>query len=81
VSYNYKLLPTTREDDWYHYAGNLSNVKSLRTVEQEEARQIYDVLKNSKATPIYFKLGKCLDKSLLIEYIYLLTHGEMLSES
>jgi len=89
VSYHYKLLLTTREDDWYHYSGNLSNVKSLQTVkltlEQEEARQIYYVLK--KAQKLHLSISnwenfwlKVADRSLLIEYIYLLTHGEMLSE-
>ena len=32
VSYNYKLLITTREDDWYNYSGDLSNVKSLQVI-------------------------------------------------
>ena len=32
VSYNYKLLITTREDDWYSYSGDLSNVKSLQVI-------------------------------------------------
>ncbi|SMB88823.1 hypothetical protein SAMN00017405_0535 [Desulfonispora thiosulfatigenes DSM 11270] len=89
ITYNYKLLLTSREDDWYRYSGNLSNVKSLRTVEIS--------LNNQEAEDIFFQLKKrnllhdtvsdwrgswkrIEEKRLLIEYVYLLTHGEMISE-
>lgn len=89
VTYHYKLLITTREDDWYSHGGNLSNVRSLQIIKpalnEEEAQNIYDVL--SGAQKIHSSIScwqkswsKVSDKKLLIEYVYLLTHGEMLSE-
>lgn len=89
VSYHYKLLLTTREDDWYSYSGDLSNVKALQVVklalDEEEAQRIYEALgKAQKLHPTISdwrkSWSKVADKQLLIEYIYLLTHGEMLSE-
>lgn len=89
ITYNYKLLLTSREDDWYSYSGNLSNVKSLRTIEislnEQEAEGIFVQLKNRNLLhdtiadwkPSWKKIE---DKRLLIEYVYLLTHGEMISE-
>lgn len=85
----YKILITTREDDWYNYSGDLSNIKSLRIVklalDQEEAKQIYDTLKTAQKlhpsiTDWQKPWLKVADRELLIEYVYLLTHGEMLSE-
>ena len=89
VSYHYKLLLTTREDDWYSYGGDLSNVRAVQTVklalEEIEAQEVFEVLK--KAHKLHPAISdwrkawaKVADKRLLIEYIYLLTHGEMLSE-
>lgn len=89
VSYHYKLLLTTREDDWYSYSGDLSNVRALQvvklTLNEEEARSIYEVL--SKAQKLHPSISDwrkswsaVANKKLLIEYIYLLTHGEMLSD-
>ncbi len=89
ITYNYKLLLTSREDDWYSYSGNLSNVKSLRTVElslnDQEAEGIFVQLKNRDLlhdTIVEWKHSweKVETKRLLIEYVYLLTHGEMISE-
>ncbi len=89
VSYHYKLLLTTREDDWYNYSGNLSNVRLLQIVKlslnEQEAKSICDVL--CKAQKLHHSIldwrkawSKVADKRLLIEYVYLLTHGEMISE-
>lgn len=89
VSYHYKLLLTTREDDWYRYGGDLSNVKSIQVIklalEEKEAEEIFEVLKKAnKLHPSMSNWRKAwsivAEKKLLIEYIYLLTHGEMLSE-
>lgn len=89
VSYNYKLLLTTREDDWYRYAGDLSNVRSLKVVtlslKENEAKEIYGQLKNKKklhSSIIDWKKSweKVAERKLLIEYVYLLTHGEMISD-
>lgn len=89
VSYHYKLLLTTREDDWYNYSGDLSNVRSLRVIKlslnEQEAKSIYETL--HKAEKLHYSItdwrkswAKVEDKKLLIEYMYLLTHGEMISE-
>lgn len=89
VSYHYKLLLTAREDDWYSYGGDLSNVRAVKTIkltlQEIEAQEIFEVLK--KADKLHSSISdwrkawaKVADKKLLIEYIYLLTHGEMLSE-
>lgn len=89
VSYNYKLLITTREDDWYSYSGDLSNVKSLQVIKlslnEKEAQEIFQLLKKNNKLHSSIKDWKksfriIEEKKLLIEYIYLLTHGEMLSE-
>lgn len=89
VSYNFKLLLTTREDDWYSYSGNLSNVKALQIVKlslnEQEAKSIFEVLQKAKKlhkSISYWRncWKKVADKKLLIEYVYLLTHGEMISE-
>lgn len=89
VSYHYKLLLTTREDDWYRYGGDLSNVRAVQTIKlalkEIEAQEIFEVLK--KANKLHSSISDwrkawaiVAEKKLLIEYIYLLTHGEMLSE-
>ena len=89
VMYHYKLLITTREDDWYYYSGDLSNIKALNIVKlilnEEEAQGIFEGLYkaqklHSTVTDWRKSWVKVADKKLLIEYIYLLTHGEMLSE-
>lgn len=89
VSYHYKLLLTTREDDWYNYSGNLSNVRALQIVKlslnEQEAKGIFEVLQKSQKlhqsiTDWRNSWAKVSDKKLLIEFVYLLTHGEMISE-
>lgn len=86
---NYKMIITTREDDWYNYGGDLSNIKSLKVIKpilsEDEAKEIYTKLR--KQGNLHFSIRdwrkefrKVEKKKLLIEYIYLLTHGEMLSE-
>ncbi len=32
VKYNYKILITSRENDWYNYAGDLSNIHSMNII-------------------------------------------------
>lgn len=87
--YQYKIIITTREDDWYRYSGDLSNIKLLNIVDlslsPEEAHSIYNVL--DKNNMLHESIVNWEDsykiienKKLLIEYIYLLTHGEMLSQ-
>ena len=88
VAYHYRLVITTREDDWYNYSGDLSSVKSLQVVKlflgEEEAQDIFKVLgqagKLHHSIIDWRKSFRIVEKKkLLIEYIYLLTHGEMLS--
>ncbi len=89
VIYHYKLLLTVREDDWYSYAGDLSNIKLLHivkpTLNEREAQSIFEALQRvNKIHPSIYDWRKSwvkvANRKLLIEYIYLLTHGEMLSE-
>lgn len=89
VNYNYKILVTSREDDWYNFGGDLSNIKSLNVInlslKEKEAKEIYLILeKNNKlhesVTNWEESYRAISDRGLLIEYIYLLTHGQMLSE-
>ena len=86
---HYKLLITTRENDWYNYSGDLSNIQSLKIIkpllEENEAAEIFNAFKESKQlhpgiTSWQQAWNKVADRQLLIEYVFLLTHGEMLSE-
>lgn len=89
VTYHYKLLVTSRENDWYNYGGDISNLHHLNiikpTLSEKEAESIYNALK--KAEKIHEDIvdwkkawSKIEDRQLLIEYVYLLTHGEMIAE-
>lgn len=89
VTYHYKLLVTSRENDWYNYGGDISNLHHLNiikpTLSEKEAESIYNALK--KAEKIHEDIvdwkkawSKIADRQLLIEYVYLLTHGEMIAE-
>ncbi|WP_196592632.1 P-loop NTPase [Pectinatus sottacetonis] len=87
--YHYKILITSRENDWYDYAGDLSKIHSLNVINinlcENEAKEIYENLKEAnKLHPsiIDWKNSwyKVSERQLLIEYVYLLTHGIMISE-
>lgn len=89
VTYHYKLLITSRENDWYNYGGDISNLQHLQiikpTLSEKEAENIYNALK--KAEKLHEDItdwkkawSKIADRQLLIEYVYLLTHGEMITE-
>lgn len=89
LHYHYKLLITSREIDWYNYGGDLSNIQSLKVIKpvlnEEEAKEIFNVFRNAgqlhpSITSWQSVWNKIEERQLLIEYIYLLTHGEMLSE-
>lgn len=88
-NHQYKIIITTREDDWYRYSGDLSNIKLLNIIDlylsSEEAYNIYNVL--DKNNMLHESIKNWEDsyriienRKLLIEYVYLLTHGEMLSQ-
>lgn len=89
ASRNCKIIVTSREDDWYNYGGDVSNIRSMNIIKpmllKEEAVNIFNNLK--KLGYIHFRIKnwesaweKIADKKLLIEYVYLLTHGEMIAE-
>lgn len=89
IGTNYKVLITSREEDWFHYAGDQSAIKSLKLIEvflnQEEARNIYKSLRrNQRIHPSITNWESSWEQiqstGLLIEYVYLLTQGEMLSK-
>lgn len=89
VTYHYKILVTSRENDWYNYSGDISNLHSLKIVKpvltEKEAEAIFCSLKKANKlnkTIIDWKKSwnKIADRQLLIEYVYLLTHGEMIAE-
>ena len=86
---HYKLLITSREIDWYNYSGDLSNIQSLKVIkpalEEKEAIEIFNLFREAKQlhpsiTSWQRAWNKIAERQLLIEYVYLLTHGEMLSE-
>lgn len=86
---NYKLLITSREIDWYNYRGDLSNVQSINIIrpvlEERDAIEIFNLFKAAKhlhpsVTSWQKAWNQIAERQLLIEYVYLLTHGEMLSE-
>ena len=89
VMQNYKLIVTSRENDWYNYSGDLSNLRALNIVQpvlmEEEAIQIFRMLQNTgylhpEITAWKKAWAKVADRKLLIEYVYLLTHGVMIEE-
>lgn len=86
---HYRVVITTRESDWFNYGGDLSEIKSINIIKpslgEKEAKQIYDLLKkrnrlHSSVEDWRTEWNKISGKQLLIEYVYLLTHGAMLSE-
>ena len=86
---HYKVIITTREIDWYNYSGDLSSVQSVKIIkpclEEKDAIEIFNLFK--EANHLHPEISswqqawrKVSGRNLLIEYVYLLTHGEMLSE-
>lgn len=89
IGLNYSILVTTREDDWYTYAGDQSNLYRLKIIDlfmdADEAKRIYDNLKmknriHESIENWQSSWEKVQNRKLLIEYVYLLTHGEMIQE-
>ena len=86
---HYKLIVTSREIDWYHYSGDLSNIASLNVIKpvlkEKEAIELFRRFKEAKQLHSSIKdwrgaWKKVSERQLLIEYVYLLTHGEMMAE-
>lgn len=89
LTYNYRILITSRENDWYNYAGDISNLHSLNIVKpilsEDEAKSIFNILQKNgylHSTIVDWRKSWSMieEKKLLIEYVYLLTHGEMIEE-
>jgi hypothetical protein len=89
IRLNYSILVTTREEDWYSYSGDQSNLCRLKIIDifmdANEAKEIYDNLKARNRIHVNIinwqsSWEKVQDRKLLIEYIYLLTHGEMIQD-
>lgn len=89
VGSNYRLLITTRESDWYLYSGDQSNLKKLKVINIDldinQAHSIFNSLASKgRIHPSIINWqcawGQIEGKGLLIEYVYLLTHGEMLAD-
>ena len=86
---HYKLIVTSREIDWYHYSGDLSNIQALNVIKpvlkEKEAVELFHRFKEAKQlhpsiTDWRGAWKKVAERQLLIEYVYLLTHGEMMAE-
>ena len=89
IGIHYKLIITSRESDWYNFSGDLSQIRRLGFIEpvleEKEAMSIFNILKDKnkldpRITDWKKEWNKIRNQQLLIEYVYLLTHGEMLSE-
>jgi len=84
---NIRILVTVRDEDWQRFAQeSLTNYEILEPrLDLEEARQIFQLLKTqekvhtSAISPewTYEKIG---EPHLLIEYVYLVTQGQMLED-
>lgn len=89
VKFHYKILVTSRENDWYNYGGDIANLHKIKIIKpvlnEKEAEEIFCSLKkagklNSNITNWKNAWNKISDRQLLIEYVYLLTHGEMIAD-
>lgn len=89
ITLNYRLLITSREDDWFTFAGDQSNLVKLKIISinlnREQAEKIYENLKDknkihSSILNWQSAWEEVEKKQTLIEYVYLLTHGEMLED-
>lgn len=82
------FLVTARQEDWFRYAGQTAGFSwAVVTpyLSLEEAKQIFaELSKRGRIVPGVTSAGaayeKVQDRQLLIEYIYLLTHGHLLHE-
>lgn len=86
--HNIAVLVTTREEDWYRYSGQISAFNweiVAPNLSLSEARQIYRAFKeknriaDSVRSPEW-AFEQVFERKLLIEFTYLITHGQMLAE-
>lgn len=83
-----KYIITSREEDWYRFGADPSNLRVrsiMLEMTTEEAEDIYYQFK--KAGKLHPDIGnwqsaweKVAERRLLIEYVYLLTQGQMIEE-
>ena len=83
-----KVIVTTREEDWYRFGMDASQVQydiiDIQLLE-DEAQVVFTQLKSKNRIhkdiktwePVWEQIES---KGLLIEYVYLLTHGKMIKE-
>jgi len=82
------FLVTIREEDWYRYSGNASGFVweiVTPTLSLVEAQKIFSQFRNrgkvaSGVSSAEWAYEQIADRQLLIEYTYLLTHGQMLAD-
>lgn len=89
IGTNYKILITSRVEAWYSYCGDISQIRKYNFIslklDQKQALEIFTAFKNKEKIHKNITNWKSAweqidNKGLLIEYVYLITHGEMLSE-
>jgi hypothetical protein len=82
------LLVTMREEDWYRYSGGVSSFRReivTPTLSLAEARQIYREFKQKNkiadgVRSAEWAFEQVAERQLLIEFTYLITHGQMLAD-
>jgi hypothetical protein len=82
------FLITVREEDWYRYSGNVSGFVwevVTPTLSLEEARNIFAEFQRKKRISAAVKSAEWAferveERKLLIEFTYLITHGQMLAD-
>lgn len=82
------FLITAREENWFRYSNNLysfSYTSVFLRMSLEEAKTIYSYFdKEDKiadnVTSFAWAYDKVADRKLLIEFVFLITHGQMLAE-
>ncbi|MEG2985495.1 MAG: hypothetical protein RR835_12395 [Peptostreptococcaceae bacterium] len=89
IAMNYSILITTREEDWYVLSGDQSSLGSLEIIDvfidRKQAEEIYLNLKlrnkvHNSVRNWQSAWEKVEYRKVLIEYVYLLTHGEMIED-
>ena len=87
AGYSVLFLIASRDENWFRYFGNLHNLR-WKTVEPElsiqEAEDIYRQLERQgriarKVKSAAWAYDKVATKKLLIEFVFLITQGQMLS--
>lgn len=85
---NVHVLVTMREEDWYRYSGGASGFSRevvTPALSLEEARQIYREFKQKNriaegVRSAEWAFEQVAERRLLIEFTYLITHGQMLAD-